>query len=583
MGLAVLTIVVSVLLGTLLAFVPRQKANWMGPLRTFGLAAAISVVVFHMVPESIESIGAWAVPGLLLGLVPPAVLGRVGSVLWRAGHRTADPRHVALEAGYAGLLVHKVGDGVALGVYAGELHPGVGGQSFAAALAAHIVPVVAIVVLTFDSVRGRGSALWRAFGLLLAGLLGVSLAHSVVLGPLSLAHGWLSAIAAGMLLHVLTHDLGLDLPQTHPARFLDLGLAGLGLSASLFGEIVHEHHGSVDVSDRLLEAVVRLATLTAPVLVAALLTSAWLTTILPAFGASRPAWIVSRAFSRSLLGLETMALTLVLLGWQVASLWLCGALALITVTAVVTAAVVRAGDSPAGAEPASETPGRLSLIRAFDARFSEVGGWVLLGLLLAAVVDVSLPVDVARPLGLSYLALLFLLAAPGYLCSASAIPLAAVLLDHGIDAGSVIVGLLLGPSVRALAELSSMRRFESKALAFGLLVAMLLALAFGLLIPGAFAWGGPWGGPSSRVPGIAWSWALGLSGLAWLRAMYKTGFRGFLESIGNGQRPAGHHGHAHGVGESHLAEAHLAEAHLADEHLADEHGEKDSARNAYKV
>jgi len=570
MGLAVLTIVVSVLLGTLLAFVPRQRANWMGPLRTFGLAAAISVVAFHMVPESIESIGAWAVPALLIGLVLPAVLGRVGSVLWRAGHRTADPRHVALEAGYAGLLVHKVGDGVALGVYAGELHPGASGQSFAAALAAHIVPVVAIVVLTFDSVRGRGSALWRAFGLLLAGLLGVSLAHSVVLGPLSLAHGWLSAIAAGMLLHVLTHDLGLDLPQTHPARLLDLALAGLGLSASLFGEIVHEHHGSVDVSDRLLEAALRLATVTAPVLVAALLASAWLASAVPTFRAVRvrPVWVVTRAFSRSLLELETILLIVVLLGWQFASLWLGGALVLIAVTALAMAAVVRPGDGLAGGEPASDTSGS-SLLGAFDARFSKVSGWVLLGLLLAAVVDVSLPSESLRDVGIGRIALLLLLAAPGYRCPAAAIPLASVLLEHRVDLGSVLIGLLLGPAARAMAELGSTKRFDTKALAVGFLAAMLLALAFGLVIPGAFVGGGP----SGRGPNIAWSWALGLSALAWLRAMYKTGFRGFLESIGSGHRHVGHHGHAHGAGESHLIAG----------HPAGEHGEQGSAQNAYKV
>src|SRR5687768_10994431 len=196
MGVAVLTIVVSVLAGTLLALWPQKNAGWMGPLRTFGFAAALSVALLHMVPESIEAIGGWAVLALGVGLVLPAFLGNVGSALWRAGHASAEPRHLELEAAYAGLLVHKVGDGLALGVYAGDLHR-TGTHGFAAALAAHIVPVVAIVVLTFDSVRGRGSALLRALGLALAGLLGVFLTRSVALGDMAALQGWLSAIAAG--------------------------------------------------------------------------------------------------------------------------------------------------------------------------------------------------------------------------------------------------------------------------------------------------------------------------------------------------------------------------------------------------
>ncbi len=115
-------------------------------------------------------------------------------------------------------------------------------MSVRAALAAHIVPVVAIVVLTFDSVRGRGSALLRALGLALAGLLGVFLTRSVALGDMAVAQGWLSAIAAGMLLHVVAHDLHVDLPQTPLARGVDAVVAFLGLLVSVWGGEAHGAH-----------------------------------------------------------------------------------------------------------------------------------------------------------------------------------------------------------------------------------------------------------------------------------------------------------------------------------------------------
>jgi len=308
MGVAVLTIVVSVLAGTLLALLPSQKSGWLGPLRTFGLAAALSVVVLHMVPESIEAIGVLAVPALLIGLALPVLLGSLGSFLWRASKRAVEPRQVALEAGYAGLLLHKVGDGIALGVYAGELHPSAGSSGFATALAAHIVPVVAIVVLTFDSVHGRGSALLRALGLGVAGLLGVFSTRLLVLGDFPAANGWLSAIAAGMLLHVVLHDLGHDLPKTATARAIDLAMAALGLLVSAIGG---ELHGAGEAAPQaFLRSFGALAETTVPFFLLALLAHA-------ALGVGGPrqsrdlrhsdrSWGLGRALERTLVAAGTL-------------------------------------------------------------------------------------------------------------------------------------------------------------------------------------------------------------------------------------------------------------------------------------
>jgi len=559
MGLAVLTIVVSVLSGTLLAFLPRQKAAWIGPLRTFGLAAAISVVALHMVPESIEGIGAWAVPALLAGLALPALLGRLGSLLWRVGQRTADPRHVALEAGYAGLLVHKVGDGIALGVYAGDLHPSVGSQSFAAALAAHIVPVVAIVVLTFDSVRGRGSALLRALGLALAGLLGVFLTHSVVLRPLSLAHGWLSAMAAGMLLHVVTHDLGEDLPRTAPARLLDLAMAVLGLMVSALGGMVHGDHGAVEVPHLLAQSLLTLAIETGPLLVAGLALAAWLRS--NGFGRAALAGARARSWVTTVLphhvGIEAVVLAVLLLGWATALVLGLGALCMTAVSVLLVTILLRdrasSGRAPAPGLGASVSPAP-DFVRAFDERVLEIGGWTVLGLLLAALVDVSLPEELAQGHGLAQLALVLLLAVPSYLCPASAIALGLVLLEKGLSPGSVVTGLLLGPWVSMVVR-SRSEGVTWRAGVLGWSAAGLVTLASGWLAEQLLEGQAPIGRSVDHEAGVAWLVLAVLSALVLLRAVYTSGFRGFLQSIEGGShdsgRPdaahgSGHHGHAHG-------------------------------------
>jgi hypothetical protein len=598
MGLALLTILVSVLAGTLLAFLPRQKAAWMGPMRTFGLAAAISVVAFDMVPESVEAIGAWAVVALGIGLVLPALLGRLGSLLWRAGHPRAEPRHVALEAGYAGLLVHKVGDGIALGVYAGELHP-TGGGGFATALAAHIVPVVAIVVLTFDSVRGRGSALLRAFGLAVAGVLGVLLTHAVALEEMSRAHGWLSAAAAGMLLHVVMHDLGADLPRARSARLLDLGMAATGLAVSVLGGTAHGHETAHATS--LFVSLFALAIETGPALLLGLALGALLATVAPRWPTSEnrrlgpvlealrgalsgvertspprlpigapsdgrmpPRLLLAFLLATPVLVVETFVVSAALLGLELTLLRLVGAI-LVALAAAVVMAVVLPSKPAVGAPPVcsgSKAQGPLleRFIATFDARMLQTGGWMLVFLVLAALVEVSLvPAQSGAALPGRF-ALVALLAIPSYLCPPSALPLAMVLLAKGLPPGDALLGLMIGGAGN-LQGLGFLRRwFGLQATAFGVgeafLGAFAVAVVTHLLIGPNAGLAAILGGPP---PGALWLTASGLAGLVLARAVYRASFRGFLLPLNGASAHAGqgdlvavepygaeHHGHSHG-------------------------------------
>jgi hypothetical protein len=284
---AILITLASVVLGTALALMPSVRQAWMGPLRTFALMAALTVVVMHLLPMALAQIGGWAVLVFCLGLVAPEALGKLGETVWRARHhapsgpQNAELRRVmALEATYFGLLLHRVGDGVGLGAFTGEIYGSAASAGVMTAMSAHAVPVVAIMVLAFDSVQGRGSALARALGLWMASIAGVWFSHSLPQAAFAEASAYISAFVGGTLLHVVTHDLTADLPKTHPQRGLDLVAMALGGYLTMIGHETHTHGGGAhgggaeDVTEHMLDTVFDLTIQAAPGLVMGLAVAA---------------------------------------------------------------------------------------------------------------------------------------------------------------------------------------------------------------------------------------------------------------------------------------------------------------------
>jgi hypothetical protein len=269
--------VAAVGLGLLLGLGSGGRSMLVGPLRTFAFAAALTVALTHLLPEALRALGA---PGLLL------FAGASVAPLWGAlvrsfmGARNGGHGHgrAVLGAGYAGLLVHHVGDGLGLGAYS-ELPGGAASHvDVLVALAVHTVPLVAVVTLAFGAQRGKRAAVERALGLAGASILGVVLSGSV---PAKLAESlsaWIAAGVAGLLIHVVTHDLGRDLPETPAARGLDALAAALGIGSCLLGaepELAAMRHA-------MLEGLVRGA-----VVVPAAVVGVWLATALSDGAAAR--------------------------------------------------------------------------------------------------------------------------------------------------------------------------------------------------------------------------------------------------------------------------------------------------------
>jgi len=204
----VIVAVSAVALGTILALIPAVGARALWPVRAVAAVAALSVVLLHLMPEAFGAIGAGAIIAALAGLLVPSIIEWVGGFF---AARSETPDAVAREIGYAALLVHQVGDGLGLWAYAGPVHASV---DVALALAAHTVPITMIVVLQFTLADGWRAAIVRAGGLAGATLLGVVAATFVSIEWWRMGEPWTAAVVAGLLAHVVIHDVRASLRRT---------------------------------------------------------------------------------------------------------------------------------------------------------------------------------------------------------------------------------------------------------------------------------------------------------------------------------------------------------------------------------
>ncbi|MEM9083303.1 MAG: SO_0444 family Cu/Zn efflux transporter [Planctomycetota bacterium] len=89
-----------------------------------------------------------------------------------------------------------------------------------------------------------------------------------------------------------------------------------------------------------------------------------------------------------------------------------------------------------------------SIRYAFGEVLTEIGGWLAIGLLVAAAILAFVPSDFIETYGQGPLGMLVVLAiaVPMYICAAGSTPMAAALLASGMSPGTVLVFLLAGPA-----------------------------------------------------------------------------------------------------------------------------------------
>jgi hypothetical protein len=449
--LAFLVAVLSVLLGAALSFVPTTSRAMLGYMRTFATLAAVAVVVTHLLPEAVHELGPLSIVLFLAGWFTPALAHFIGQRSTRG--RTA---HAVLEAGYWGLVVHHVADGIGLGTYT-RLPAEQGSHlDVIVALAAHTVPLIAVVALAYRTTFGTRSAVLRSLGLALASVFGIALSSLVTGKTIESFAPVISAVAAGLLLHVVTHDLTDDSPHSALARLSDLLVGGLGVAVSLLGVWHSADAGTLQFATQ----VVQLTERTSLVILVALMAVAF-SLRLP----DRSSKLARAALPAGALGAESALLSIALFGFVAAGLRL-----LVTGLAVA----LWAGNAHDHAPPEPPAPWRARAKEALDGS----GPWLALGLLLGGLLLSVPPSSLShRPSAALCLGLVTLIANLAPVAAPAAVLIAFGLSALGFSPGAVLLFATLAPISRFLGNAARLRFLASAACLVVAVVADRLSLS----------------------------------------------------------------------------------------------------------
>jgi len=479
--LALLVAVLAVALGAALTAVSGARPTVLGLLRTFAATAAAAVVLTHLLPDALSGAGLWGALAFLVGLLGPLALHT-----WteRLALRKSElsPRRLALEAGFIGLLVHHVGDGLGIGAYAALPGGVLAHLDVILALIAHTVPLVAVVTLAYRGEYGLTVALRRVAALALASALGVGASFAVPGPALASAVAWIGALVSGVLLHVVTHDWLEDLPKSEGARLADLAAAALGLSLVLLGG---NEPGHENASRALLDTALGTAVQGAPFLLIGLALTYFLADRvrgeLKSLGQSLPVALGLRlGFA---LGAEGLALGLASYGVA----WTLAALLATTVVPIVAGAVAMLAIAIAGEGAAKATAARLAEAPTTETdrlhRFDRA----------TAIWAVAVAISAVFTLSLKDGALYGSLGGPAELCVSSllgslfrtggpSVVALAALTEKGLSPGAALLGAALSSALGAKVLLDAWRLLGTRGLVPVLiwLVSLTGALAIGL-------------------------------------------------------------------------------------------------------
>jgi hypothetical protein len=205
---------VAVWLGAGFALGPRSDQRVVLVIRVVAIAASAWVIATHLMPEAIHELG-WPLALVFAagGVALPSLVESITRRIWQHGHAPRSPEdsdavHAAgVEIAFVGLVVHRFGDGLSMGAYTASSADASGRALVLLAIAAHIVPVTTLMILAVVALRGQKSAVVHAGILSLATMAGVVVAGAAVRGGRTDVAPWISAAVAGLLVHVVAHDL----------------------------------------------------------------------------------------------------------------------------------------------------------------------------------------------------------------------------------------------------------------------------------------------------------------------------------------------------------------------------------------
>ncbi len=535
----------------------------LSPLRSFALASVLVAIALHLLPEALAAAGPAVLVVFVVGVALPSALSRLVGLL--GGGSAAAHGPVAGALAIAGVLLHQAGDGLALASFTGPEHAGHVHWDVVVGIAVHTVPLAAVITLASVERRGRRAAIVSGVGMALALLAGLLLGRSGGTEIGTDAAPWISAAVAGLLVHVLTHDVPSP-PRTAAARSIELVAIVIGVAlpiVAMLGGDPHElaEHGAEPAAHAdepsALAAIGEVALRVAPFALAALLVTvlarrglaAWLRhgatgaralLIAPlaaacacelgplarALAAGRAR--LALAVAAPELHVVTIALTIAMLGWRFA-------------LARVALGVVLAGVLARLFERAVSMRVRRAPPITLDEQVLHTTPWLVAGVVGAGLAQLAIPPDALASTGGAWLDVLVAVAvgAVAFVCAPAATPVAAVLVERGLPPAAALAALAVGNAATAWRAVRGQRDRRTRALALALIGAIAGGAAMLLTL---VRW-------PSAAPHVApaWSWQLvplvGL-GVLLLRAWWRYGLAAWIEPLHGGE----HHHHQHASG-----------------------------------
>ena len=122
---------------------------------------------------------------------------------------------------------------------------------------------------------------------------------------------------------------------------------------------------------------------------------------------------------------------------------------------------------------------------AYFEMMQNIGGRLVIGLLVAALIQVAVPDEFFLNFGsqpLLQMLVILIIAVPMYICSTGSIPVAAALMMKGLSPGAALVMLMAGPAVNLASILVVRKSLGSRFTWIYLLVIVGFSILFGLLV-----------------------------------------------------------------------------------------------------
>jgi len=486
-----------------------KKNNMLDLFDGFIFVVIGGLVIFHILPESIEQAGLWSIAFTLLGLLGPTIAEKLFHQAAALTHKTT------LALGVSGLVLHSVTDGSAL-----TADPDFTQLTLIIAVIAHRLPVGLTVWWLLRPHFGKVVALsvlvLMAAGTLIGAQLGTQWRPEI--NPLVIA--LIESFIAGSVLHVVFHRPYAEHHHHHEkstTHYDGIGsLLGLVCLVAILMTGHHEEAGhGHGHSHSQLDLLVQLAFTLAPFLLLAYALSSlskfvfvdnnpihiqssgstkYQTLRGALLGLPLPFCIpdatkayqllrkqgaqasMALAFliSAPILGFESLLVSLPLLGWELTATRLLCAVVIVMILALIMVRWV--SDSKAAtASKQQDVANRLqhSLRHGYEHLLDHTAPWIMLGLILATLLTQG-----HHQSQWYDLLIVALLAIPFRLCATGITPLAAAMLVSGWSPGAALVLMLLGPTISLeLIRFMIKEHGEKLATAFMILLPTVVILA----------------------------------------------------------------------------------------------------------